>query len=93
MAEKITDLTKMLKEATKKVELARKTEKDPFLESGGRLMPTLPTWQTRQSAPPKTSKSVWVPIAPIKLSWSVSGCLKKLPARAEAERGRRGGTT
>lgn len=34
VAEKVTDLTKMLKEATKKVELARKTEKDPFLESG-----------------------------------------------------------
>lgn len=33
-AEKITDLTKMLKEAAKKAELARKQEKEPFLEQG-----------------------------------------------------------
>lgn len=37
IAEKITDLTKMLKEASRKAELARKQEKDPYLEGGKKV--------------------------------------------------------
>lgn len=37
VAEKVTDLTKMLKEATRKAELARKTEKDPYIEGGRKI--------------------------------------------------------